>query len=129
VDSRPQSVELVDQAYRAWNADGLAAVVPFFTDEIELTDPPEMPDAGTWRGSDAVLARLDEVGSTLGREGVELVDVEEVGRDVLVTLTWNSGTGTGAGLMGCVFHRVSVDGARLSRIRVYLSEDEARASS
>lgn len=125
---RAQSVELVDQAYRAWNTDGLAAVVPFFAERIELTDPPEMPDGGTWQGSGAVLARLEEVGGTLGREGVEVVDVQPLGSDVLVTLTWRSGQGSGSGLMGVVFHRVSVDGGRVSRIRVYLSEDEARAA-
>ena len=121
-------VDLVRRAYGSWNEDGVPAAVPLFHERIELSDPPQMPDARTFRGLDDVLARINEVGEALGREGVDLLGVEPVGDEVLVSLAWQSGERTGSGLMGLVYHLVRVEDGRITRIRVFLDDGEARGA-
>ena len=64
-----ESVELVRRAYEAWNAKGPIALDSWLADDIELHDAPEMPDARSCRGREAVIARLEEVAAaTSGRK-------------------------------------------------------------
>lgn len=120
--------DLVRRVYEEWNERGLGAALPYFADDIELSDPPELPDAGTWYGVEAVRARLQAVAEALGRDDVQLVAVEPLGREVLVSLTWRTG-GSASGVLGNVFHRTRMEDGRISRMRVFLSYEDARSAA
>src|SRR6266571_5767066 len=46
-----QNVDLVRQAYLAWNRGDLETAFEFLDPEVEVSVPPELPEAGTYRGS------------------------------------------------------------------------------
>lgn len=45
-----QNVDLVRQAYLAWNRGDLETAFEFLDPEVEVSVPPELPEAGTYRG-------------------------------------------------------------------------------
>ena len=118
------ATRLVEEAYRAWNAAGPGAFVEFATQDVEVHDPPELPDAQTWSGREAVVGRLEDVVATTGGTWADIDDVRAVGDEVLVSLTWRMERGSSATL-AAVYHLVGVDGDRIARVRVFLEEDAA----
>ena len=118
------ATRLVEEAYRAWNAAGPRAFVEFATQDVEVHDPPELPDAQTWSGREAVVGRLEDVVATTGGTWADIDDVRAVGDEVLVSLTWRMERGSSATL-AAVYHLVGVDGDRIARVRVFLEEDAA----
>jgi ketosteroid isomerase-like protein len=115
---------LVDEAYRAWNAGGPPAFVEFVTDDIEMRDAPNLPDAQTWVGRDAIIARLDELVAATGGRWADIEDVRAVRDEVIVSLTWRFEE-HGSTKLASVYHVVRVRGDRIARVRVFLDEAEA----
>lgn len=115
------------RAYEAWNAGGPAALMPFVTDDVELEDAPELPDASSWTGRDAVLQRLTEVADAVGGHSGDLESFESRGEVVLVTMTWRRDTDPqGEASLGPVYHVVRVEDGKIARITVFLDEPSAR---
>jgi ketosteroid isomerase-like protein len=113
--------QLVRRAYEAWNTSGPDALMPFVTDDIELRDAPELPDAATWRGRDAVLGRLEDVAEAVGGHSGELESFRAAGGQVMVAMTWRRDSDAeGEASLGRVFHVARVEGARIARITVFL---------
>jgi 1-acyl-sn-glycerol-3-phosphate acyltransferase len=73
----------VSSALNAWNEVGPATAAAWISRRAQLIDPPGWPGAGTWRGRDAVVARLEQVTAELGAGWVELLDLHSVGEDVV----------------------------------------------
>ena len=117
-------LDTVRGIYEAWTAGGPAAIGPFLSEDVELADPPEMPDARTWHGREAALARIEEVATAIGREGIELCEVSAAGDEALVRLSWSS-AGESSAVVGELFHLVRLEGERVARLRVFLSEQAA----
>lgn len=116
---------LVRRAYEEWNAGGVPAFFAWMAEAIELRDPPQLPDAGDWRGRAEVTRRLDEVATAVGGSSVELRDVRVLGNEVLVVMDWQrQGTG-GSASLGAVYHLVRLTGDRIDRVRVFLTEEDA----
>jgi ketosteroid isomerase-like protein len=63
------NLELVRRAYEAWNGGDFEAAVGFLHPDVEITVPPNLPEAGTYRGreqvshwvADELLPILEEV--------------------------------------------------------------------
>ena len=122
--------QLVRRAYEAWNAEGPGALMPFVTDDVELVDAPELPDAGRWTGRDAVLTRLTEVADAVGGHSGDLESFEAHGDAVLVAMTWRRDSDPeGENSLGRVFHVVRAEGGRIARIIVFLDEAAARRAA
>lgn len=119
------TLQLVRDAYEAWNRDGPQALVPWVTEELELHDPPEMPDARVWVGRDAVLSRLEDVAASVGGRSVELREIRHAGDEVLVSMIWQMDDSRDSAVLGDVFHRVRVTRGKIDRVRVFLSENAA----
>jgi SnoaL-like domain len=124
MQSAPSASQLVERAYRTWNEGGPRAFIEFTTENVEVHDAPELPDAGTWVGRDAVVARFEDVVATTGGTWADIDDVRPVAGEVLVSLTWRLERDSPARL-ACVYHVVHVDRDRIARIRVFLHEDAA----
>jgi ketosteroid isomerase-like protein len=122
--------QLVRRAYEAWNAECPGALMPFVTDDVELMDAPELPDAGSWTGRDAVLRRLTEVADAVGGHSGDLESFEAHDDLVLVTMTWRRDSDPeGETSLGRVFHLVRAEGGRIARITVFLDEAAARRAA
>jgi ketosteroid isomerase-like protein len=122
--------QLVRRAYEAWNTSGPDALMPFVTDAIMLEDAPELPDAGIWRGRDAVLGRLHEVAEAVGGHSGDLESFSATGQHVLVSMSWRrDGDAEGEVSLGRVFHVVRVEGHEIAGIRVFLDEAAAQRAA
>lgn len=118
------SVRLVEDAYRAWNAAGPDAFAEFVTDEVEIHDAPELPDAQAWVGREALVTRLEEVAATTGGRWADIEEIRDVGGEVVVSLAWRFERGSSPRLAS-VYHVVLVEKERIARVRVFLDEAEA----
>jgi ketosteroid isomerase-like protein len=124
VQPAPTASHLVEEAYRAWNAGGPRAFVEYATEDVELHDAPELPDAQEWLGREAVVARLEDVVASTGGRWADIEDVRPVADEVLVSLTWRLDRASAA-ILACVYHVVLVEGDRIARVRVFLDEETA----
>jgi hypothetical protein len=120
----PTASQVVEEAYRTWNALGPRAFVGFTTDRVELHDAPEVPDAQVWVGRDAFVARIEEVVASTGGSWADIEAVHPVADEVLVSLTLRLDRDSPAAL-ACVYHVVRMEGARIARVRVFLDEQAA----
>jgi ketosteroid isomerase-like protein len=117
-------VQLVEEAYRAWNAGGPRAFVEFTTDDVAVHDAPELPDAQEWIGRKAVVARLEDVVAATGGRWADIEAVRPVADEVLVSLTWRLDR-EGPAVLASVYHVVRVEADRIARVRVFLDEEAA----
>jgi len=124
-----QRVGTVNDAYEAWNTIGPEGLRPWVTDDLELHDPPQMPDGRAWRGLDTVIARLEEVAASIGGRWVDLREVRAAGDEIFVAMTWRVDRSSDSAVLGDVFHLVALAGGRISRIRVFLTEEDALAAA
>jgi ketosteroid isomerase-like protein len=121
----PGAGPLVEEAYRVWNESGPRAFVEYTTEDFELHDAPEIPDAQLWVGRDAAVARLEDVVAATGGRWADIEEITPAGDEVLVSLTWRIER-DGAQLAS-VYHRVLVEGERIARVRVFLDHEAASA--
>ena len=119
---------LVRSAYEAWNTEGPRVLESFGADSVELVDPPEMPDSRSYHGHAAVLARLEEVAEAVGGRYAHIDEITPVGDEVLVALTWRVDATLESAILGEVFHVVRVEGGKITRMRVFLTRDDALAA-
>ena len=69
----------VRRAYEAWNESGPAAVIErFYADDAVYREAPGWPDAGVFRGRDAVLQRMQSLVELAGPIEVQLDDLIEL---------------------------------------------------
>jgi hypothetical protein len=123
------ALSIVRNAYEAWNLHGPQAMLPFASPDLELHDPPQMPDRRVWQGCDVVLARLEEVASAVGGRWVDLRELKMLGPEVFVSMTWRVDSSPDSAVLGDVFHVVRLTGEHLNRIRVFLTEADALAAA
>lgn len=121
-----QNLELIRRYYRAWNGGGLDAVRGFWSDDFQWHDAPGMPDAGVYRGSEAVAAHFRDLEEILGDMEVHIAAMVPAGEEVFVQLRVHLGAPRGGLLLdGPIFETVSIKHGKLSRIRLFLEEREA----
>lgn len=118
------TTQLVEEAYRTWSASGPRAFVEFTTDQVELHDVPDLPDAQEWIGRDALVARVEDVVAATGGRWADIEDIRPVAEEVLVSLTWRLDQASPTTLAS-VYHVVRLEGDRIARIRVFLDEAAA----
>ena len=118
----------VTKAFDAWNSTGPAGAAAWFSRWVVLDDPPGWPDAAQWRGRDATIERLDEVTTGLGAHWAQVTTARSVGDEVLVSFELRSAGGS-TGVAVRDFHLVvEVQQGEITRLRVFLEADEARAA-
>jgi ketosteroid isomerase-like protein len=120
---------LVRRTYERWNDEGPRVLESLGTESIELHDPPQMPDSRIYRGKAGVLARLEEVAEAVGGRYAYIDEVQAVGDQVLVALTWRVDASRGSPILGEVIHLVRLEDGKIARMRVFLSREEALAAA
>lgn len=116
-------------AFAAWNDRGAAGFGPFLAEDVEWHDPPEAPDAGVHHGRDETMAQLRGWEAGSGQMRVSL-SVEEILGDgdeyVVVSRARVTGETSGMSLPEHRwFHAVRLRSGKLSRVRVFLTRDQA----
>jgi 1-acyl-sn-glycerol-3-phosphate acyltransferase/ketosteroid isomerase-like protein len=115
---------LVTRAFEAWNEHGAAGAAAWMSRWVELTDPPEWPGAGTWRGRERVLARLEEVTSELGATSAEVTEARTIGNRVLAVFELRSASGSPTAQSGFAT-LFEVDADQILQMAVFLDRKAA----
>jgi ketosteroid isomerase-like protein len=125
-----ENVEVARGAYQAFNGVFSAGDIPgwlaFYTPDAELHDPADLPDAGVHRGHEELrkwAEQLNEVAEDLRVEHERFI---EAGEFVVVTVRISAKGREGGVLTEMnTFHVLEFSDGRISRVRFYLTEDEA----
>ena len=94
-----QHVELVRRVHEVFNAEGMEAVLPFLSHEVEWHDIPDQPDAvGVGRGHEGALQVASNWLSAFSAGyRTEIVEVQDYG-DHVVVVEHNRGLGAESGV-------------------------------
>ena len=115
---------LVTRAFEAWNEHGAAGAAAWVSRWAQLTDPPDLPGASTWRGRQRALARLEQVANELGATAAQVTEAQSIGEEVLAVfeLRRRSGSPTDPPSFSAL---LDVDQDQIVRMRVFLDRDAA----
>jgi ketosteroid isomerase-like protein len=122
-----EDVQLVRQWIDAFNDGGFDAVVDrYWHDQIELIDPPELPDAGTHAGKAAVRERVESF-LEFGWDGEFRVDeLIDVGDEVVMSWRVLGRTPVGDVPLSIeVAFVLQIDDQKIRRIRQFLGKKPA----
>jgi uncharacterized protein len=92
-----ENVEIVRRALQAWERSDLKGAADLLDPEVEWRMPPNIPEAGTYRGRDEVMRRLEEFLEAWDDLAVTVEELIDAG-DRVVALVRYSGQGRGSGI-------------------------------
>lgn len=125
LDDDPDAT-FVRRAFDAWNESGAEGAAAWISRWAQLVDPPQRPGSATWRGREAVLARLEQVAAELGATSVELTEARSGRDEVLVEFAVHAGDGAAD---SCFFALVELEAGQeagqITKMRVFFERDEA----
>ncbi len=123
------SVAVALRGYELWNSDGISAQVEhIWAPDVVFHEFAEMPDTGTWRGAEAVAARLQEQIDSIGEFKMELHAIEGRGPYVLATFdVIGKGAKSEVVVRDRFQHVLRIDGKRVSEIRAYMGTQAGTA--
>jgi SnoaL-like domain len=121
-----EDVEVARRAVEAWNEGGAESLKQFCAADVELHDPPDLPDSRVVHGRDAVAAYLTRQTEVIGEMKLNLIDARELGGRVVLRMEATvHGPGSGLDLPGELTEIVEVANRKLQRMRGFLSWGEA----
>jgi ketosteroid isomerase-like protein len=124
--AREEDLDTLRRYYAAWNEGGIEAALTYWAEGFEWHDAPQMPDAGVFRGEDAVIEHFRDLGATLGDMKVAVGEMTTRGNEVMVALNVQlDATLGGLEIDGLIYETVLVEGGKLSRIRLFLKREDA----
>jgi ketosteroid isomerase-like protein len=128
--SQEGTEQFIRTMYERWNAEGISAMAEdFFDADVEYHDDSVWPGGGGHIGRTAVVARFEEVVTTLGLKEAVVERVVDSG-EAAVWVIRTSGRSPGADVPSD--HRWGYVGrianGRLTYFRAYYSADEALAA-
>jgi uncharacterized protein len=92
------NVEIVRSAYDAWNRGDFEAGARLFDPSIEWSTPPNLPDAGTWRGEDEVRRGIGELLESFAELRVDVHELLAADDGRVVAIVRYSGRGMDTGV-------------------------------
>jgi ketosteroid isomerase-like protein len=121
-----QNVALARQTYEAFNRGDLDAVLGMFDPEIEVHDPPEMPDSAVHRGLEAVMRDWQRTFDSFDEFSIELEECHDLGDELLVLLRYRGrGRGSGVDVEAAIAHLLTLRDGKLVRMRQFLDRAAA----
>jgi uncharacterized protein len=121
-----ENVALAYRTYAAFNERDLDAVLRVFDPEVEVHDPPEMPDSAIHRGHEAVMRDWQATFDAFEEFSIEVEECRDLGDDLLLLLRYR-GRGRGSGVIvdAALAHVVTVKDGKLLRLRQFLDREHA----
>ena len=122
------NVEIVRRAY-----DHLSRVGDFPWDlidpEVEVHDPPSLPDSEIRHGREGLRATLESVTNSFDDVVFEVEDIHDAGEDVVVFIRMHArGKESGVALDVAVAHLITLGNGKLMRIRAMGREEAMEAA-
>lgn len=88
-----RNVEIVRQAAEEYNRSGVEALHDFLAPDVEFTEDPRFPEAGVYRGRDAVEAYFREFRQQMAGHTLEVEEIVDAG-DAVVAVVRERARGT-----------------------------------
>lgn len=109
----------------------LSVVFDFFDAGIEMHEDPRFPEAGVYRGREAVDAYFEQFRQSFDEFTFEVEDLVDVGGDRVLALfrTRMRGRGSGASLEARPGWIYTIRNGKAVKIEAYLNRDEALAAA
>jgi ketosteroid isomerase-like protein len=121
-----QNVALAHRTYAAFNRRDLDEVLRVFDPEVEVHDPPEMPDSAIHRGHEAVMRDWQQTFDSFEEFSIEIEECRDLGAELLVFLRYRGrGRGSGVTVDASLTHVVTVKDGKLLRLRQFLDRRQA----
>jgi uncharacterized protein len=121
-----ENVELARQTYDAFNRGDLDLVLGAFDADVEVHDPPEMPDAAVHRGHDAVRRDWQRTFDSFEEFSIEVEECQDLGEDLLVLLRYRGrGRGSGVSVDAQLAHLLTIRDGKLVRMRQFMDRAAA----
>jgi ketosteroid isomerase-like protein len=123
--------ELARRSIDAYNRRDAAALLEQLDEEIEVYAPPELPNAGTYRGHQGFSRWLGQWDEAWEEFRVEIEQIEFVGeRHGVVTVhQFGRGAGSGVEVEMRIFQLYEVHGDKATRIHLYPDREAAVAAA
>ena len=121
-----ENVEIIRQFYDTLNRDGVAAAAELLHPDIEIHEPPEVPDADVWHGRDGVEEVVGKLASSFHDLAFEADEIIPIGNRVFVIVRWSGrGSSSGAEADTALFHLWSFRDGQPIWLDAYLNETAA----
>jgi ketosteroid isomerase-like protein len=124
-----ENVEVVRQAFEAFNANGLSAMAETWDPEIVWHTDPTVPEPGVYEGKDAVRAYLEGFIRAFGAWHLEVQDLIDLGGEDVLSVMTALGRPLGQTQQETQFlewcHISSVRNNKAVRIRSFLDKERA----
>lgn len=126
-----RDLEIALAGYRRWNSGDFSGLADLFTEDIAYYTAPEWPGKQEFHGADEVIHFLEHEVAKVIALRVDVVRAERIGTEVLIELRADTkGEMSGLELLGSeLFHVASMRDGRVSRVRVFMTRDEAIAAA
>ena len=122
------NLALVRRSYELWNRDGLEPLIEqIWPPDIVFHETVELPDAGVYRGVEAVAGRMRDLVEAAGHFQMSVRTLEGCGEYVLAVCELNArGAATGLRLTQRLCHVFRCRGGRVREFRAHLDCRRAR---
>ena len=116
----------IREMYDAWNNGNVDRMIEFWWDDAIWEEGAEMPDRRIIRGRENVEARLREVMEVIGDLEMEVVELEDLGDEVLGSVQLRVvGSTSGISLDTPDYHLIRIERGRVRRYRTFATREEA----
>jgi ketosteroid isomerase-like protein len=122
------NLALVRHTYDLWNRGGPAPLVQqIWPPDVVFHESPEMPDAGVYRGVEAVARRMHELVEAAGHFQIDVCSLEGRGDYVLATCELRArGRFTGLRITQRIFYVLRCGGGWVREFRAHFDPQRAR---
>ena len=122
------NLALVRRTYELWNRGGPGPLVKeIWPRDVVFYEEPEMPDAGVYRGVEAVARRMHELVEAVGHFQISVYSLEACGDYVLAACELRGrGRFTGLRITQRIFHVLRCRGGRVREFRAHFDPHRAR---
>ena len=121
-----ENVEALRVVYPAMATGDLSMLFELCDPNVEITEPPEIPDSSSYRGHDgirAVFEKLQDVFPDMQFAAAQFIDNDD---RVLASMQWlGTGAGSGASARVPLFHVWRFEDGRATRIHAFLDRGQA----
>jgi ketosteroid isomerase-like protein len=122
-----ENVDLARGAFDLWLRGDFAACQALCAPDVVIVQPPEVPDAKSYEGPNAMIAALEDWPKEWEDFKADLIEVIDVSDDIVITGTRHVGRGRSSGLEMdfLVYYVARLRDGKLARWEMYLRRDQA----
>jgi ketosteroid isomerase-like protein len=120
-----ENVKLAGELFAAWERGDFDDILDRCSPEIELVQPPQVPDAKSYRGHKGVLEAFEDWPQQWDEFDVELEEIVDVDRDRVILVHRQRLTARGATMDQEVYFLTTFKAAKATRVDMFFSREEA----